>query len=763
MIKIQLHIEQTPNLRDYKQVDLFDNENISLKSTIQDIKDIGKVFADFSRTFEIPANDNNNKLFKHIYNPDVDGFNPIHKREAKIYLNHMPFRDGFVFLQQIKMKFNKPTSYTLIFYGGLVTLKDRLGNKTLKSLYTADTTLTHTYDAATVKTGFTSTGLSSGTIIYPLITSLKRLYYDSAEVTPNYDGNLFKPSSPSTTRGVSFLDLKPAIKVTDIISKIQSKFNVSFTGFFSTTPVSNLYLWLSRSSGEIIEYTDDNDETKSVQITSFATTDTTDSRVTISDNAFKFTTSGGNRQGSAHVHDVSIASISPTSANFTLKAIDRITGDIISEKQIQGDSSTTHRVGFNNGTNIGGSKFKNFLKRDYEIIYIIETSAGVSFTASVEHTIKHGGSGQANQTKSINYIANGGSSFNTIGTLRVVDHFPDMKILDFLTGLFKLFNLTAFVQEPVASTPVIEVKTLDSFYSSATSNMSGGTIDITEFVDIQSHLVEPTKPFNRVSFEYEETKALLMEQHFSKYSEVFGNEIFDVQDTEIRDADGNAIGTETDKYSPIGVEYKVKVPFSHLKYERIYNEADNVVTEIQWGYAAGGTFKHEALTVPKGNYDSVDLAPLLFYGILQTISDSKPINLMDGSGESITTYWRPSNSNEEGSITTAPSFNLNFDSEFDEWNRRDFKDFDDTSGDFIDKSLFATYYANYVRGAFHEQKRIFKFKCYLPAKFLTQYKLNDQLKIQDRLYRINSIETNLNTGESELELLNLIPNMDAIT
>ena len=61
-----------------------------------------------------------------------------------------------------------------------------------------------------------------------------------------------------------------------------------------------------------------------------------------------------------------------------------------------------------------------------------------------------------------------------------------------------------------------------------------------------------------------------------------------------------------------------------------------------------------------------------------------------------------------------------------------------------------------------EQKRIFKFKCYLPAKFLTQYKLNDQLKIQDRLYRINSIETNLNTGESELELLNLIPNMDAI-
>ena len=47
------------------------------------------------------------------------------------------------------------------------------------------------------------------------------------------------------------------------------------------------------------------------------------------------------------------------------------------------------------------------------------------------------------------------------------------------------------------------------------------------------------------------------------------------------------------------------------------------------------------------------------------------------------------------------------------------------------------------------------FTAYLPPSFLIHYRLNDQLKIQDEVYRINSIRTNLNTGKSILELINL--------
>ena len=61
MIDVQLYIENN-------RIDLFDDETISLTSSIQNVRDIAKVFSDYSQTFTVPANDRNNKLFKHFYN-----------------------------------------------------------------------------------------------------------------------------------------------------------------------------------------------------------------------------------------------------------------------------------------------------------------------------------------------------------------------------------------------------------------------------------------------------------------------------------------------------------------------------------------------------------------------------------------------------------------------------------------------------------------------------------------------------------------------
>ena len=60
MVDIQLFIEG-------KQVELFKDESITLTQSIQDIKDISKIFTDFSRTFSVPASKNNNKIFKHFH------------------------------------------------------------------------------------------------------------------------------------------------------------------------------------------------------------------------------------------------------------------------------------------------------------------------------------------------------------------------------------------------------------------------------------------------------------------------------------------------------------------------------------------------------------------------------------------------------------------------------------------------------------------------------------------------------------------------
>ena len=49
-----------------------------------------------------------------------------------------------------------------------------------------------------------------------------------------------------------------------------------------------------------------------------------------------------------------------------------------------------------------------------------------------------------------------------------------------------------------------------------------------------------------------------------------------------------------------------------------------------------------------------------------------------------------------------------------------------------------------------------KVKAFLPLKILRTYTLADKFVIGNQEYRINSITTNLGTGESDLELLNVV-------
>src|SRR5210317_2063586 len=200
MQRLQLYIED--NDGNYPLVDLFENENVQLTSTIQDIKDIGKVFTDYSQTFTVPASETNNKIFRHYYTYNITGnaFDARKKKKAKIHINYMPFREGKIFLNSVKMKMNKPYAYEVIFYGNIVSLKDLIGDDELTDLdYLSN--YNHQYSESNVRDGITN-GLNlnsqTNSIIYPLITSKKRLFFNSdpqAQIDSysfyNSSGNLY--------------------------------------------------------------------------------------------------------------------------------------------------------------------------------------------------------------------------------------------------------------------------------------------------------------------------------------------------------------------------------------------------------------------------------------------------------------------------------------------------------------------------------------------------------------------------------------------
>ena len=78
MLSIQLYIEG-------QEVDLYDDESVTLTQSIQNVMDIQKVFTDFSKTFSVPASKNNNKIFKHFHNPHILGFDARYKVDAELH------------------------------------------------------------------------------------------------------------------------------------------------------------------------------------------------------------------------------------------------------------------------------------------------------------------------------------------------------------------------------------------------------------------------------------------------------------------------------------------------------------------------------------------------------------------------------------------------------------------------------------------------------------------------------------------------------
>ena len=98
--RIQLYIEN-------EQVDVFQDGSINLVSSIKDFRSPDKLFTDFTRNFSLPATSRNNKVFKHFYDYDIveGGFDARSAKEARIEINDRPFREGYITLDSVDMKY----------------------------------------------------------------------------------------------------------------------------------------------------------------------------------------------------------------------------------------------------------------------------------------------------------------------------------------------------------------------------------------------------------------------------------------------------------------------------------------------------------------------------------------------------------------------------------------------------------------------------------------------------------------------------------
>jgi len=703
------------------RVDLFKDETVSLTQTIQNVKDIAKVFTEFTQTFAVPASSVNNKIFQHYYNFDIDfGFDARNKADAKLELNDLPFKNGKIKLNSVDLKNNVAHTYHITFFGNTVNLKDVLGDDLLSSLGALDDN-SQVYDYANIRDILQGFPTGNNNIVVPLITHTNRLIYNSGEHSqfdPEATTNNIFPHGSGTQQqnGVDWKQFKYALRIQTIISAIESKYTIAngygsdivfSDDFFNDTTneeFDDLFMWLHRKKGDVETPSfGDATWTRVTELGTETTTGDYDVMTPIAnvDNG-EFTINSSFGDYGAYDFDLLFT---PTNLllPYDVRVTETNTGTVVVENGIVGQYYFYQNQELDDGT------YTIDIRSEQLVTF---SAGGIKWTADVEER------DDEQQTLNGTVSFSNANTFSTsaVFEFNITQQIPKIKIIDFLSGLFKMFNLTAYVD----NTGTIVVRTLDSYYADSTE-----VYNIDKYLDTTKSNVEVALPFKEINFSYKGLGTLLAKQFEQIYNSGWGSISYKLN---------NRI------YDAPTENYKVELPFEHMQYERLYDInpiGTGASTTVQYGYFVDD------------NFEPYYGEPLLFYPIL---NNGTSIRIRDEETEDeddITRYFIPSNSLALDCATS--KVNIHFQNEVNEYTAREAGDptcFTDT--------LFETKYKTYIQDVFNEKRRLIKVTAYLPMKVYYDLELNDLIQLGQDNYKINSMKTDLTSGKTELELLNTI-------
>ncbi len=704
MQKLQLYIQG-------QRVDLFKDESVNFTQTLQNVKDISKVFTEFTKTFALPASKVNNKIFSHYYNANIDNsFDARIKVGSRIELNDLPFKEGMLKLDGVKLKNNVAHTYNVTFFGNTVNLKDLLGNTQLSGLSGLNA-----YNQPYTYTNFLSSlqgnTVSGGDIITPLITHTERLIYDSQNNPPPQIPENTSNIYPQGQNGVEWTQFKYAIRVQTIIDAIQSQVlsngeTLTFSDDFFNDPTNtkfhNLFLWLHRKKGDV--------ESPDQLLQNF--TQVTELNTTVCQ-----PTNGCQPTWISQANGVVTTSVpSPYAMWFSFAEVTPPNNtDVYTVRVIRNGSIIQENTGTGVLTVISGAY------NNSTFVIQIASSTTMTFTAGSivfsgtwwkpPNLIGFGNTGSMVYSNSASFTTTAFSEFN------IQEQIPKMTVIDFLSGLFKMFNLTAYVE----NSGTIVVRTLDSYYDAG----SQIPINIDRYLDTTKSIVNVALPFKSVQFRYKGLGTFLAKQYEQRTNKGWGSLDYAL-DNEFFDA--------------LTKPYLLELPFEHMQYERLYNVQGGTSTTVQYGYFVDD------------NRESYFGEPLVFYPILQEGGTQIAVKKTEDNGtiniNTIDDYHIPSNTLDLLPISNETS--IHFNNELSEYLANESgslaSDFEDT--------LFYTDYRKYITDVFNNKRRLTKVTAYLPMKIYYNLQLNDLIQLGQDNYKINSLTTNLTTGKTDFELLN---------
>ena len=667
-------------------LDMFNDETINIKQVVKDLSDPKKLFTDISKSFTVPASKNNNKIFQHYYNIDIVG--GLDSRElipCQLLLNNTTYRVGNLSVESVQMSKGVPSNYKIRFIGKLSELSRRIGEDELSAI---------SFSGVNVSSFDSKAQFSDNTadeLCFPLTSRSDRFLLDSVTRNLNIENakNIrYVGSVVDDNYALIEQDLVGALSVGTILDKIASTYDLSFEGVFEQDYIRDLYLWLHKTdktrAGEENQGTSDSFTSTSVGFLGAVP------NLTNNGDSFELTGSSSPSNGYA-IWQVRVKGLWTGTARLQLKR----------------DGQVVKEVGV---TNTYTSFYQNAETGTYTVDMVSE--GNVVGDVIVEWKQVFEGHGTFVSSGYYEQTFEGDVSVGSGGTYYINENIPQMKIMTFLSSIFKMFNIIATVDND----NVITTRHFDHFMS------TGSVKDFSSYIDVNKYDVKKPNLYSSISFQFADPK-VSMELGYQK-----------VNGKKYGELSYQLLGNSGVKLS--GSEYKMHLNNQRVPLEPLFDLATNN-TQTGVVYTQFADLKGaEQSTKPMFTYVARknNATPLAWYNGLNV--------------SSIDTYIQPSNifctnSSAPTGVTANNKVGLYFGEELNEYN---------TSETRTGTGLFSCFYKGLTAMMFDEDIRSVNFDANIPIKELLSLNLADTLSISNNFYRINSISTNYYTGRSKLML-----------
>ena len=494
------------------EIELYENEPVNLSYQFSDIQDINASSSSFSQTFRVPLTKKNQDYFGAVNEFGlITTWDPKVKVDAELTYNTIPVMRGFAQVKAVYVQKGKYADVEIAVFGETANLSRDIGDGMLTDLDLS--AYNHTLNATKIEESW-SDDLFSGVVKYGI---------------PDKGQNWTSSNIWTATNPLEHGDFTPYFQASKLFEEIMTDAGYTYDSTFLAR-ISDLYLTLYNGNLAITGSENPNGYTLLVGFQSDTTLSPASSNtyypITLSDTTPFFDT------GSRWVTDTYTA---PFRARYRLRL--NVLGEM---------SDTSHEITIAvtvNGTPVwipiedeeGGvfnGNFYSFLLSSEGVLLNTGDTLRLEYKMNTggNHNVTFTGAGFGQEKTSLEIV----SVTNPISgqTVDIAANMPEMKQIDFVSGLQKMFNLVFIPDRNNAKH--LSIEPFNDYMA------TGAQKDWTNKIDLSKDImIAPTTDLQARKYDWTHTngKDLVNDLVFKNASRVYGRYRVDDPDNDF--ASGN--------------------------------------------------------------------------------------------------------------------------------------------------------------------------------------------------------------------------------